>query len=914
MQIKTLTTGPNAGTTYYVDNNGKFAGLATHSNPNVDVKTYNESKGYTTPEVPAAPSNLSDIEKLKLDSGLTNIYDTQGNPVVPAAPSVTPPNSPEGLPPTTVAEPTQPQGQTMNLAPTTFSTPTPLPTPPEPVDDTPSATEPQPADPAPADTVGGVTATNTNIDGTTKSTPDPVASDAGVAPAPPPNQIPNPTNDSGIAALNATLANPTGINPNTGQQYSFEDIFIAKEQYKAQTGLNFDTGQPDAPIGPTTNIDGETYTGIDTSDLSQYQGTGGTDTVVINNTTYENFDKDKFRNDNATNVVPTQVTTGTTGTPAGTTETTGTPSPTSAITPTPVTQISDAQVAAGNIATGAGQITGKPTEATASTADSAATAADAGAVTASTYTAQKAQPDAQTALNKVEAETIDTTGGLPTDATVTGQTLAPQPPPVTTQPATAGTTTTTAQTTAQPTATDVGQLVEQKAGADSGLRQIGLDAAQIGTAQTVDAPTSLAAVQTTADVQGDLLNTNVSSVDQGVVENAISKTAAATATPSEKATVQGQLATLTSNFDATNPPAWAAGALRAANAQMSARGLSASSMAGQAILQATMESAIPIAQIDASTFAQFEVQNLSNRQQVAMFGAQQRAKFLELEFNQDFQMRVANASRVADIANINFSADQQIALENSRMAQSVDLANLTNRQAKVMADAAALTNLDMTELNNRQQAAVMNAQNFLAIEMANLNNEQQTSLFKAQAIQQAILSDKAAENAQLQFNASSKNQVAMFMANLSADINKFNADQKNAIERFNAGEENALEQFNKELEERRAQFNASQSLVIAQANAAWRQATTTGNTAEINEANRIDARASTEMTRAQMDEYWQTERDKVMYIWKSAEQEKDRLAEILMTELAANKEIEAQNNAARASFWASVWSTLNPFS
>ena len=68
MQIKTLTTGPNAGTTYYVDNNGKFAGLATHSNPNVDVKTYNESKGYTTPEVPAAPSNLSDIEKLKLDS------------------------------------------------------------------------------------------------------------------------------------------------------------------------------------------------------------------------------------------------------------------------------------------------------------------------------------------------------------------------------------------------------------------------------------------------------------------------------------------------------------------------------------------------------------------------------------------------------------------------------------------------------------------------------------------------------------------------------------------------------------------------------------------------------------------------------------------------------------------------------
>ena len=70
---------------------------------------------------------------------------------------------------------------------------------------------------------------------------------------------------------------------------------------------------------------------------------------------------------------------------------------------------------------------------------------------------------------------------------------------------------------------------------------------------------------------------------------------AATATPSAQATVQGQLAQLTANFDATNPPAWAAGALRNATAQMAARGLGASSLAGQAIVQATIESALPIA-------------------------------------------------------------------------------------------------------------------------------------------------------------------------------------------------------------------------------------------------------------------------------------------------------------------------------
>jgi hypothetical protein len=48
-------------------------------------------------------------------------------------------------------------------------------------------------------------------------------------------------------------------------------------------------------------------------------------------------------------------------------------------------------------------------------------------------------------------------------------------------------------------------------------------------------------------------------------------------------------------------PAWAAGAMRAATAQMAARGLGASSMAGQAIVQAAMESALPIAMADAQT-------------------------------------------------------------------------------------------------------------------------------------------------------------------------------------------------------------------------------------------------------------------------------------------------------------------------
>ena len=241
---------------------------------------------------------------------------------------------------------------------------------------------------------------------------------------------------------------------------------------------------------------------------------------------------------------------------------------------------------------------------------------------------------------------------------------------------------------------------------------------------------------------------------------------ASTATPTAKATVAGQLAILMADFEGGETPAWAAGSMRAATAAMIQRGLGASSMAGQAIIQATMEAALPIAMADAQTQASFEAQNLSNRQARGMLAAQQRAAFMGQEFDQAFQARVQNAAKISDIANMNFTADQTIQLENSRNAQTLSLTNLSNSQAMVMAEAAALAGLDTQNLNNRQQAAVQNASNFLQVDMANLTNKQQTAMFKTQQNVQALFTDQAAENASKQFNASSTNQTNQFFANL----------------------------------------------------------------------------------------------------------------------------------------------------
>jgi len=392
--------------------------------------------------------------------------------------------------------------------------------------------------------------------------------------------------------------------------------------------------------------------------------------------------------------------------------------------------------------------------------------------------------------------------------------------------------------------------------------------------------------------QGELISGTGVDATKAAQVTAQTQAAAASAQPSQQALVQGQLANLMTQFGGTNPPAWAAGAMRTANAQMAARGLGASSLAGQAIVQAAMEASLPIAQADAGIIAQFERDNLSNRQQSAMLSAEQRAKFLGQEFDQTFQAKVQNAAKVADVANQNFTAEQQIALENSRAANTMNLQNLSNTQALTMSEAAALSQLDTANLNNRQQSAVQNAQNFLQVDMANLSNQQQTELFKGQQRVQSLFTDQAAENASRQFNATSENQRDQFFANLSNQVAQFNAAQVNGQEQFNAGQVNTIERFNAEMNNQRDQFNAQNQLVIAQSNATWRREIATADTAAVNRANELNATAILDMSKQSYDNLWNYYADTMEWAWTSAESELNRMNDLAVAELSAKTQTD----------------------
>lgn len=419
--------------------------------------------------------------------------------------------------------------------------------------------------------------------------------------------------------------------------------------------------------------------------------------------------------------------------------------------------------------------------------------------------------------------------------------------------------------------------------------------AKVTAAQTTKSAVSdLSAAQGTAhqfdnEIQRELDDGELvsgSAVDAVKAAKFTEQIQAAEATPTEKATVQGQLDGLMQDFEGGKTPAWAAGAMRAATSAMAARGLGASSMAGQAIVQAAMESALPIAQADAATQASFEAQNLSNRQARAMLAAEQRAAFMKQDFDQEFQTRVINAAKISDIANMNFTADQQVQLENARFAQTMNIENLNARQGMILAEAAALSSLDLANLNNRQQAAVQNASNFLQMSMLNTTNEQQTEIFKTQQNINAMLTDSAATNAAAQFNASSENQANQFYDNLTQTLNTFNATQKNTIEQFNVGQENAFSQFIAEMKNQREQFNAQNQLVVDQSNAVWRREIATADTAATNRANELNAINTLDISNTAYNNMWQLYGDQMEWAWTSAENQQDRINELAQEQLS----------------------------
>ncbi len=253
-----------------------------------------------------------------------------------------------------------------------------------------------------------------------------------------------------------------------------------------------------------------------------------------------------------------------------------------------------------------------------------------------------------------------------------------------------------------------------------------------GTATTAEDPNATAANTVTASTVTPQVDQTLAGVNaaQGTV-SANSQVTAQTAQPSANATVQGQLASLMQQFEGGETPAWAAGALRKADAMMMSRGLGASSMAAAASTQAMMESALEIAVRDASTYSTFEQKNLDNRQQAALVNAQ---SFL-----------------------------------------AMDMANLDNEQQTTLFKAQARIQSLFSD-----QAAENAASQF------NATSKNQTDQFFAGLKSTVQQFNAAQSNAMSQFNTSEANATSQFNATVRNQRDQFNAANRLIVDQSNA--------------------------------------------------------------------------------------------------------------------------------
>ena len=303
-----------------------------------------------------------------------------------------------------------------------------------------------------------------------------------------------------------------------------------------------------------------------------------------------------------------------------------------------------------------------------------------------------------------------------------------------------------------------------------------------------------------------------------------------------------------------------------------------------------------------------ELANLQSKMQVGITNANLANAMGVAQLNSDQTIAISNAQIVAGMDMANFSMEQQMELANSKFMQTITMQDFSQKHQGAMQDATAMAALDMATVDQRTKLAITNANNFLQMDMANLNNRQQEAVLEAQMKQQALLSDQAATNASLQFNATSENQTNQFMTNLAAQIDLNNAARNDNMEQFNAAQKNAAEarrvgieadiakfdaqlvtqvdEFNAQQDFARNQWNAQNSAAVEASNVDWRRQANTINTAAQNAINAQNAQNAFQMNTQSLSYLWQELRDQADFDFRAGENEENRKAQIVATALA----------------------------
>ena len=379
---------------------------------------------------------------------------------------------------------------------------------------------------------------------------------------------------------------------------------------------------------------------------------------------------------------------------------------------------------------------------------------------------------------------------------------------------------------------EIAAVIDDLAGYDAALRRF-----VKGEAATRSAEVMIAELGELPPIITAALVEDPASVTAQLDENTVEVQAAIAALPTE-ALMSVQIEGLLAGMDEGRTPLWARPAVAHVEQMMAQRGLSVSTVGRDALFNAIIQSALPIAQNNAQALQQRAAQNLSNEQQANL-----------AESTQDMQRRMAN------LANRQTSESQ-----SAQMAQQMKVMQSQFRQDTGMLTAQQQQQTRTQHLQNRQQAAVLEYQTKEALNAQNLGNEQQMEMANLQVEAERAGADQSAVNqerlAEFQVAADFMAKNAGFtqqmkLANLSNEqqmsLANLSSLNQAASERLTAEQQTEFANLNKTLETNKLQAQIASQMKLAQLNVDQQRAIQNAATVANIDMSKFNAGQQTEL-------------------------------------------------------------------
>jgi hypothetical protein len=191
-----------------------------------------------------------------------------------------------------------------------------------------------------------------------------------------------------------------------------------------------------------------------------------------------------------------------------------------------------------------------------------------------------------------------------------------------------------------------------------------------------------------------------------------------------EALVSAQMEVLLAGIDDGNIPTWARPTVDALEGVMARRGLSASTVGRDALFNAIIQSALPIAQGNATALQNRANLNLTNEQNAEIAQANNVMQ-VRLGNLANRQLAASETARMAqEIAVKQSTFDQQAAVISSEQQQQTALVNTQNAQAKASADAQLQQQAALAEFSENSRRDYENLKALNDASVNNLNAEQ----------------------------------------------------------------------------------------------------------------------------------------------------------------------------------------------